>query len=376
MNPQALNPQALKQPPLRILHLTLGADAGGLSRYIIDLSAALRQQGHQVEVAGDTGAWQWAFQQAQIPYHVVPLKSGLMGFWRSVRTLNGLLRDRPFDLLHTHYRRATLLARRLSPLRPILYTLHLSHISLRWPRRWLTDFGDHTLVASEDARRWMTDEARVPRGRLSLIPHGIRPERFPLADDATRRAARRELGLNEHDRVALYVGRLDWPKNEGWLLDLAASARGRIPHLKVLLVGEGPHDPQLRARVARDGLGNTVRLYGHQDPLPFYQSADALLLPSQREGFSLVCAEAMSVGVPVLRTRTSGTHELIVEGVTGRSVAIDHDAFLSASIQFLSDPPALRQMGSAAAAHVRNNLTFERQVDETLRLYRSLTGTH
>ena len=52
------------------------------------------------------------------------------------------------------------------------------------------------------------------------------------------------------------------------------------------------------------------------------QLVDALLLPSLREGFSLSCAEAMSVGIPVLRTRTAGTGEMVIENTR----QLRHDA--------------------------------------------------
>jgi UDP-glucose:(heptosyl)LPS alpha-1,3-glucosyltransferase len=94
-----------------------------------------------------------------------------------------------------------------------------------------------------------------------------------------------------------------------------------------------------------------------------------MLLPSQREGFSYACAEAMCTGVPVLRTRTSGTKELIIEGKTGRSSPIDHDAFLTAAKEFLSNKSALQQMGIAAAAHIRRDFTFDRQLNQTLAMY-------
>lgn len=371
--------------PLRILHLTLGADAGGLSQYIVTLAAAMQQAGHEVAAAGDGGAWQWAFDAAPFPYVTIPLKDGLRGFLRSTRTLRGWLRERPVDVLHTHYRRATLLGRRLQSVAcppraaafcrrhpPILYTVHLSHISLRGPRRWFTDFGDHTHVPSVEARDWLTASARIPEARISVVPHGVDTARYARADAAARAEARAALGLDPTDRVAVFVGRLDDPKNEGWMLDLASAARARLPDLRVLLAGEGPHEPALRRRIADEGLERHVRLLGHCDPLRVYRAADALLLPSLREGFSFVCAEAMSVGVPVLRTRTSGTAELVVEGVTGRSTPIDREAFLAAAVAFLSDPEALRRMGEAAAAHVRARFTFDRQVAETLRLYESL----
>ena len=80
----------------------------------------------------------------------------------------------------------------------------------------------------------------------------------------------------------------------------------------------------------------------------------------------------MSVGVPCLRTRTSGTSLLIEENVTGRSVPVDRDAFIQAAMEFLNDPHALSRMGQAAARLIRDKFTFQQQLTATLDLYRSL----
>jgi glycosyltransferase involved in cell wall biosynthesis len=80
----------------------------------------------------------------------------------------------------------------------------------------------------------------------------------------------------------------------------------------------------------------------------------------------------MSVGVPVLRTRTSGVAETVVENVTGRSVEIDHDKFLDAAVLMLRDRALLERMGEAAARHVRERLTFDRQLRQTIELYERL----
>jgi len=361
-------------PPLRILHLTAASDAGGVSRYLHDLCLAMHQAGHQVAIAGQRGAWHDLFQNAPWPWIDAPLGGGLLQLPRAVKILRAHLAEHPVDILHAHYRKATLVGRRLQRTTPapLLYTLHLSHIPLGGPWGWLTDFGDHVHAASGDARQWLIDKARVPADHITVIPHGVDPAKFPRRDPATRRAARSELGLSETDRVALYVGRLEDPKNEAWLLDLAEISRTALPNLRVLLAGDGPNESSLRQRIERDALGDRVTLLGRRDPLPLYHSADALLLPSEREGFSLACAEAMCTGLPVLRTATSGTRELIVEGVTGKSTPIEHDAFLAAAIGFLSDEAALSRMGQAAAQHVRTNFTFSRQVDQTLALYRRL----
>jgi glycosyltransferase involved in cell wall biosynthesis len=360
--------------PLRILHLTGASDAGGLSRYIFDLSMAMHAQGHQVTVAGERGAWHWLFDSAPFPWIEVPLKGGPFALHKAIDRLEAYLDEHPVDVLHVHYRRCALVARRIQQTHPVpmLYTLHLSNFSLGWFRRRLTDFGDHTHVASDEARKWLIHSAGVPQEQISMVPHGIDPLRFPQADDAARAAARAELGLSPTDVVAAYVGRMDVPKNETWMIDLAAASRDRLPNLKVIMVGEGPHENMLRRRVRRQNLGDRVLLLGHRDPLHIYYAADAFLLPSAREGFSLVCAEAMSTGIPVLRTNTAGTGELIVENATGKSVPIDHKAFIAGAMDFLSDSVGLKRMGRLAAHHVKEHFTFDRQLHDTIDLYRSL----
>jgi glycosyltransferase EpsD len=165
---------------------------------------------------------------------------------------------------------------------------------------------------------------------------------------------------------------LEYQKNESWMIDLAEASKNELPNLRVLLAGEGPNEGEVKEQINQRGLSGRIRMLGHREPLPVLQAADALLLPSVREGFSYACAEAMCAGVPVLRTRTSGTKELIVEGVTGRSVEIDRAAFVREAMDFLSDRDALRQMGAMAAEHIRRNFTFENQLAQTLALYQKL----
>ncbi len=360
---------------LRILHLTAGSDAGGLTRYLVDLSKSLRNRGHHITIAGERGVWHDIVEQAALPWIDVPMKGGPLALWRTLRVLHDWLASHPVDLIHTHYRRPTLVARRLQHGRtppPVRYTGHLSDLSLAWPRRWLTDFGDHTHVASDEARDWVLNAGRVPRERITLIPHGIDPAQFPLAGDETKASAKTALGFTREAPVGAFVGRFDNPKNEDWILDLAEASREKLPRFRFVLLGEGPHEPAMRRRIEAMRLNDRVKLLPRQNPLTLYEAADALLLPSEREGFSLVCAEAMSVGVPVLRTRTAGTAQLTHEGITGRSVPINRDAFIHEAIAFLSDHDALRRMGQAAAEHVRANFNFDQQVDQTVELYARL----
>lgn len=380
IKPRPMPSAPLRDPtrPLRVLHIVDSLCRGGIAGYIVELGRAMKIAGQEVIIAGADSAWRGMCKRASLDTVETPVSGGVLSLIGAARRLErGLAEWRP-DVIHTHYRRATivgrLLQRRLAKSGrrpPLLYTLHLSDLAMGFPRRMLSDFGDHVHVASADACQWMVDTARYPADRITLIPHGIQVERFPVADESARVMARREFDLGETATVAAYVGRLDYPKNVDWLLDLA----GRMPSLQLLIAGDGPDRPVLESAIANRGLGGRVRLLGERDPQSVYAAADVLLLPSLREGFSYVCGEAMSCGTPVLRTRTAGTTELIVEDVTGRSCAIEHEAFVSAAMAMLSLPrERLRQMGQAAAEHVRAHLRFEDQVKQTIELYERLCG--
>ena len=364
-------------PPLRILHLTAHSEPGGLSRYIHDLSLAMHQQGHDVRVAGNRGGWHWLFERAPFPYIELPLDKGLLPLWKASRTLRRYLQEHPVDVLHSHYRRTTFVARRLQRGQrpPVLYTIHLSDIPIHWRARLWPDYGDHVHVASAEARRWAIATARIDPAKITIVPHGIHLEKFPAAESGAKAAARRMFGLSDQDRVAVFVGRLDNPKNETWLLDVAERSRDSIPNLKILVAGTGPRETEFLGRLLASRLEGRVMPLGElEDPLAVYQAADAMLLPSQREGFSLATAEAMSVGVPVCRTRTAGSGELVIENVTGRTTPIEREAFVAGAIDFLRDGAALQRMAANGPGHVRAHFTFERQLREMTALYRRLAG--
>ncbi len=361
------------KPVPTVLHLTLASDAGGLSRYIIDVGMEMKRLGWRVVVAGDTGAWHDKFIDSGLEYIDIPLKAGVVGFTRSKKILRDWQRENgPINLLHTHYRRATRLARKLQSRQtpPILYTLHLSHLDVSGWRRIFSDFGDHTHIASEDARHWLVHDAHVPNACVHCIPHGIAIEKWPITTPAMRAAARHELKLDRDDIVALFVGRLDEQKQPNWFVDAGLAICQSNPKAKFLLVGEGPDRAALQSVIGR--RKSEIQLLGEREPLQAYQAADLLVSCSWREGFGYAPAEALCTGLPVLRTKTSGTHETIIENVTGRSVAIDKHAFIEAAREMLGNPHALHAMAPACAAHARQHLRFDQQIHRTLALYQSI----
>ena len=371
------SPTSSAPRPMSVLHLLNRFEAGGVSRYVLTLSEALSASGHKVILAGAGGEWSRRFDAGPWRTCSLFLRTGPLGavdLWRGCSQFEYILGDEPIDLIHAHHRRASLLGRRLARRRglPLLFSLHMPLIPLGLPWRWLSDFGDHTLTASEESRRWLIEAAGLAPDRISVISHGISPEHFPAADETQRLAARRALDLPPGAPVAAFVGRLDALKQPHWVLDVAAAAQADLPELRTVIMGAGPEDASLRQRIEREGLAGRVQMLGMGEPKIVYQACDLLLLPSRVEAFALVAAEAMSVGRAVLRTRTGGWRRQIVEHHTGRCVDVRQRAFVDTALAMLQDRPALRRMGVAAAEHARAHLRFDRQLEQTLELYRWL----
>ncbi|MFW6058770.1 MAG: glycosyltransferase family 4 protein [Phycisphaeraceae bacterium] len=362
--------------PLHVLHLLTRLEGGGISRYTLDLARGLRAAGHTVTIAGGPGDWQSRFEGEPWQTIVVPMTGGPVALWRRAGQIERALARERLDLVHAHHRRASLVGRRLARRRgvPLLFSLHMPMIPMGLPWRWLSDFGDHALTASPEAQQWLSDTAGMPSERITMIPHGVDPQRFPQASEADRLAARQRLGLPAHAPVAGFVGRLEAPKNPSWVLDVAEAARDQLPTLRVVMMGGGGEAHALGKRIAQRGLDACVRLLPPGEPRVVYEACDLLLVPSAVEGFALVGAEAMSVGRPVLRTRTGGWQAQISADRTGRAVAVDREAFVAAALALLADRSALRRMGETAAQHARANLTFEDQLAQTVALYARLVG--
>lgn len=151
-----------------------------------------------------------------------------------------------------------------------------------------------------------------------VVPMGVSAERFhPAWDPARQRPA---------ERVVLFVGKLVPKKGVGVLLEALDRLRRRGVRVRLVLVGGGPLEPEVRATVARLGLDAAVEMRGwiRNDALPpLFASADVICVPSVRdargetEGLPVVLQEAMASGCVVVASRIAGIPDLIGDGDNG-----------------------------------------------------------
>jgi L-malate glycosyltransferase len=221
--------------------------------------------------------------------------------------------------------------------------------------------------------RFAATQVAAGTGRVRVVHNPVDHRRFGALG---RAEARRRLDVGEHDEVLAVIAQLTPWKGQAEAIEMVRLLRGERPRLRLLLVGSAKftapgtrfdnagYAAELRARIAGAQLGDAVRLLGERDDVPSVMAAlDLLLVPSWREAFGRVAAEALAAGVPVLATTAGGPAEIVRDGVDGRLLPPRAPAAWAAAVAELLDDPARRAaMGAAGRRRVREAFGLERHV--------------
>jgi teichuronic acid biosynthesis glycosyltransferase TuaC len=173
----------------------------------------------------------------------------------------------------------------------------------------------------------------MPEEKIRVHHAGVDLDRFRPVD---RAAAKARLGLSGPVLVA--PGALIPIKGHS----LAIEALARLPEASLLIVGDGPGRSKLQALAGRLGVGGRVRFLGmrpHAELPDFLGAADAIVLPSEREGLANVWLEALACGTPLVVGDVGGAREVVDRPAAGRLVPREAGAIAGAVRELLADPP-------------------------------------
>jgi len=184
--------------------------------------------------------------------------------------------------------------------------------------------------------------------RAEVIPTGLEPESFMRGDGA---AFRSKYGIAEERPVLLFVGRVAYEKNIGFLLQVVDRVRHDIPEVLLLIAGEGPARDGLENEADALGLAENIMFIGyldrHTELNNCYRSADIFVFSSKTETQGLVLLEAMAQGVPVVSIAEMGTRDVLREGCGVWIAEEKLEDFSGKVIKMLRDDYARIQLGEA-----------------------------
>jgi glycosyltransferase involved in cell wall biosynthesis len=362
---------------LAILHTEASAGWGGQELRILDEAAGMRARGHDVQIAAPAMTpIVDAARQRGIPVHAAPVDKRNWAGLRAILELTDSIRP---DVIITHSSTDSWLAavatrlRRQAP--KIVRTRHLSTpISGGLLNRWLYGTAAAFVVTTGEAiRQMLIGRLALNPARVISIPTGVDLARFRPAE---RSAARHALGLGEGGPIIGIVATLRSWKGHRFLID--AMDDPRLASARLIIVGDGPQDSALRAKVAASGLSQRVLFAGRQDEVtPWLQAFDVCALPSTgNEGVPQALVQSLACGIPVVATPVGGVCELVHDSETGLLVPPqDVDALAGALARLLSDPVLIQRLGTHGRRLVETNYTNTVMLDAMEKvLHRAAAG--
>jgi glycosyltransferase involved in cell wall biosynthesis len=186
---------------------------------------------------------------------------------------------------------------------------------------------------------------------VEVVPTGLQEHSFVPGDGE---GFRRRYGIAQDRPVMLYVGRVAFEKNIGFLLRMTAELRQRRPDVLLVVAGEGPALESLRRESAALGLQDNVMWLGYLDRMTelndCYRMADVFVFSSLTETQGLVLLEAMAQAVPVVAIAEMGTRSILCEGEGARISAHDVKIFADKVQALLADEAARESLGRHAFA--------------------------
>jgi len=369
--------------PLRVLELLVSTDLGGGPAQVREVVARLPREEFAVTVAGPAGgAHGGVFVESGA--RVVRIETDRIGP-RAFLDVLQLIRLEGIDIVHSHGKGAGLYGR-LAARRAGIPAVHTFHgIHARYPvgggraylmlERGLARITEAIVHVSESQALEAATLGLAPPGRTHVIVNGI-DARCVAAAAMTRAAAREELRLDPEALVLGTVARFDPVKGLDSLLRAFALAAAQDPAARLVIVGDGPEAPRLRALAATLGIEPRVRMAGLiADASRVLPALDLYVSASRKEGLPLAVLEAMACELPVAATRVPGHVDVVEEGVTGLLAAPGDDRDLARAMRDLMTEPARRSvMGQAGRRRVEDRFAASRMAAETASLYRSVAA--
>ncbi len=238
------------------------------------------------------------------------------------------------------------------------------------------DIRSHVISIAGFTRDALIDTYEIPEEGVSLVYQGTEVSRF-TPDENRRREAETRYPLPPNASPILgSVGSFEPRKGQVVLLEAVAEMRRTLPDVHLMLVGDGPDEELLKAKVAEMGLEENVTFFPFtSEPAHVFEMIDILVLSSlYKEGLPNVILEAMSMGIPVVASRMAGVPEVVIDGATGwMTEPGDVHGLADAVVRLWEDPAACREMGSEGRRLMEEKFDKVHQFDAFLDHFEMIT---
>ena len=360
---------------MKILMLTQSLTQSGLEMIVYVLTKEILKKEINVEVCcyDLLGPNANKLMNQGVKVHFLPRKPGID--WLYPLKLAFLIRERKINLIHAHNATAWFYGTWASILSGVslVYTEHdrsfPTPLRLKYFHYFFGKYATTVIAVSKAVKENLEKYEHIKN--VKVIYNGIDPDLFKPASIEEKILKKRELGLNKNDFVLGNVGRMDYWKNQRILIEILPDLKKISPQIKLILVGRGEEEGNLKKLAIKKGVKNDVIFLGQRsDVNQILKAFDIFVFPSLTEGLPLVVIEAMATGLPIVASHVGGIPELVVNGETGFLVSpTSKEEIKEAIIKLLNNPELRKEMGQIARKRFETHFSLSQMVQKYMEVY-------
>jgi glycosyltransferase involved in cell wall biosynthesis len=379
-------------PKVRILHF---AQAINRSDIIDTVVSRLDRERFEIQALVGLPARRSGPYPPGVPYPIRQLGFGF-SYLNLPRALAALIREmrrfRP-HVLHAHHFNenlvATVAARVLGLQGYVIgrhYSDHIYFLTRGLKRRlflsaeaFCNRSAARILVPTADVASILVDRQGVPASKVAVIPFALELELMRVSAPGAPERLRAQYGLNGR-YVIMAACRLSAEKGLDFLLEAMSGILASNPDARLVLLGGGPYESELRRRTQDLGLSRVVTFVGWTDAaLDWIAASDVVVQPSECESYCQVLVEALAMRKPVVMTPVGIAPDVLGAGRGGLLIPMRDPAAIFHAIGHLMSHPDLGiSLAEAGRQHLVKTMDaaaiareYERQYDRLVAMFRT-----
>ena len=238
------------------------------------------------------------------------------------------------------------------------------------------------IITVSNAMKDELEKLGFPPDKIRVCWNGVDPAKYDpdKVSNEEKMQLRKKYGIDDDENMLFFVGRLVTVKGVGNLVKAMPSVLEEFPNTKLVILGIGDMDQDLKTQSENLGIQDKVILrtefISEEERILHYAAADSVVLPSIYEPFGIVCTESMSMAKPTIvgARGTSGFREQIIpSGDKQCGIHInpyDQNDIAWGIKQVLELEDKGSWMGKNARERVIENFSWETAAKRTLDIYK------
>lgn len=308
---------------------------------------------------------------------------------QTVWHLAQVLREWKPDILHTHhYEEAFIgfLAKKLCSRIKLIVGRHYSDFFYCLPQGVKTrallkieglsnNAAEKIIVPTRSVAELLIERQDISSNKVKVIPYGFVDEKFDQPSDADIKKLRSELNFEGRFVVGNF-SKLITEKGLSYLIMAAARLRSKIPHLLIVIAGEGRDQKIFERQVSKLGLEGTIKFLGfRQDAMTLMSAVNVVAQTSLQEAFGQVVVEAMWMKKPIVTTDVGVAADIIETEVNGILIPKSDENSIAKALEKLANDEFLCQkLADNGQKFVKNNLAIKKIIKTYEDTYKQVVG--